>query len=122
MSKIFKNTVAAIVTSGLLLGAVAPMTVDARPYSQTQSCVATKTKDKNTGMILGAIAGGLIGSQAAKHEKGLGLVAGALAGGVVGSKLGKDHGKQTCNNVENAMQDARYEHRGYHPYTPARRY
>mgnify|MGYP001545617302 CR=1 FL=1 len=31
MTKIFKTTVAAIVTSGLLLGTVVPMTVDARP-------------------------------------------------------------------------------------------
>ncbi len=122
MTKIFKKTMAAIVTSGLILGAAVPMTVEARPYTKTASCEATKSKDKNTGMLLGAIAGGLIGSQASKNEKGLGTVVGAIAGGVVGSKLGKDHGKQTCNNVENAMQDARYEQRGYHPYTPARRF
>jgi uncharacterized protein YcfJ len=122
MTKIFKKTMAAVVTSGLILSTIVPMTVEARPYTQTQSCAVTKQKDKNTGMILGAIAGGLIGSQVSKKEKGLGAVAGALAGGVIGSKLGKDHGKQTCNNVENAVQDARYEQRGYHPYTPARRF
>jgi uncharacterized protein YcfJ len=122
MNTIFENTMAAIVTSGLILGAAVPMTVEARPYTKTESCAATKSKDKNTGMILGAVAGGLVGSQVSKKEKGLGAIVGALAGGVVGSKLGQDHGKQTCNNVENAMQDARYEQRGYHPYTPSRRY
>ncbi len=113
-----KTIMAAVVTSGLILSAAAvPAVSEARPYTSTYSCQVTKSKDKNTGAILGAIAGGLLGSQVAKNEKGLGAVVGAVGGAVVGSKIGKDHGKQTCNNVENAMQDARYENRGYHHYT-----
>lgn len=121
MTKIFKTTMAAVVTSGLILTTAAvPMASQARPYTQTQGCAVTKSKDKNTGAILGAVAGGLVGSQVSKNEKGLGAVLGAIVGAGVGSKLGQDHGKQTCNNVENAMQDARYDSHGYKPYKPTR--
>ncbi len=119
MTKITKTLMAAVVTSGLILSTAAvPAVSQARPYDYTATygCQVTKSKDKNTGAILGAIAGGLLGSQVSKNEKGLGAVVGALGGAVVGSKLGKDHGKQTCNNVDNAMQDARHDRYG-HPYT-----
>ncbi len=88
---------ATVVSTGLILGTVAPMSASAR---ETYVCQVEKKDDAKTGMILGAIAGGLLGSQAIKHEKGLGAVGGAVIGGVLGNKLGKDHGKSTCNKIE----------------------
>jgi phage tail tape-measure protein len=109
-TKTMKTLAAAFITSGLMLSAAAPVVAQARPYTQTYSCQATKSKSQKTGAIVGAIGGAVVGSQVAKHEKGLGAVVGGLAGAAIGSKVGKDQGKQQCNNVENAMQDAGYGH------------
>ena len=110
MNKFLKTTMAAVVSTGLILGAVAPMAASARPASYV--CQAEKSKDSRTGLILGAIAGGLLGTQISKHEKGLGALGGAVVGGVVGSKLGKDHGKATCNKIE-AQAREEYGYRSY---------
>src|SRR5690348_11013237 len=96
MSKIIKNTMTAVVTSGLIIGStaavMAPATASART---TYQCEVTKSNNAKTGAILGAIAGGLLGSQVAKNEKGLGAVGGAVVGGLLGNKLGRDQGKDT---------------------------
>ena len=114
MSKIIKNTMAAVVTSGLIIGStaavMAPTSASART---TYQCEVTKSNSAKTGAILGAIAGGLLGSQVAKNEKGLGAVGGAVVGGLLGNKLGKDQGKDTCNKAEAAMERQRYEDRNY---------
>lgn len=117
MTKIIKTTMAAVVTTGLILGsAIAPMTASARPYTKTEACQVTKQDAKNKGAIIGAIAGGLLGSQVSKNEKGLGAVVGAGAGYVLGSKVGKDQGKSTCKKIQNQQEEARYERRGYKQY------
>lgn len=116
MSKIFKTVGAAVITSGLIVGStaavMAPTTASART---SYRCEVTKSNNAKTGTILGAIAGGLLGSQVAKNEKGLGAVGGAVIGGLVGNKLGKDQGKDTCNRAEAAMDRQRAEdhHYGY---------
>lgn len=117
MTKIIKTTMAAVVTTGLILGsAIAPMTASARPYTKTEACQVTKQDAKNKGAIIGAIAGGLLGSQVSKNEKGLGAVVGAGAGYVLGSKIGKDQGKSTCKKVQAQQEEYRYERRGYKQY------
>lgn len=117
MTKIIKTTMAAVVTTGLILtSAVAPTMASARPYTKTEACQVTKQDAKNKGAIIGAIAGGLLGSQVSKNEKGLGAVVGAGAGYVIGSKVGKDQGKSTCKKIQNQQEEARYERRGYKQY------
>ncbi|MGZ3304493.1 MAG: glycine zipper 2TM domain-containing protein [Asticcacaulis sp.] len=59
-------------------------------------CYAKKKADAKTGTIVGAIAGGLIGSQVSKHERGLGTVGGAVIGGAIGNQVGKSSAK--CYN------------------------
>lgn len=125
MTTLIKNTMkafgAAVVTSGLILSTAAvPTVAEARPYTKTYACQETKSKDAKTGALIGAVAGAAVGSQVSKNEKGLGAVLGAVVGYGLGSKIGKDNGKQTCNNVENAMEDAGYDHRVYRPYKPTR--
>ena len=117
MTKIIKTTMAAVVTTGLILtSAVAPSMAQARPYTKTEACQVTKQDAKNKGAIIGAIAGGLLGSQVSKNEKGLGAVVGAGAGYVIGSKVGKDQGKSTCKKIQTQQEEARYERRGYKQY------
>ena len=117
MTKIIKTTMAAVVTTGLIIAsAAAPTMASARPYTKTEACQVTKQDAKNKGAIIGAIAGGLLGSQVSKNEKGLGAVVGAGAGYVIGSKVGKDQGKSTCKKIQNQQEEARYERRGYKQY------
>lgn len=114
MSKIFKNTMAALVSTGLIIGSTAAvMAPTAASARTTYQCEITKSNSAKTGAILGALAGGLLGSQVAKNEKGLGAVGGAVVGGLLGNKLGKDQGKDTCNKAEAAMERQRYEDRNY---------
>jgi uncharacterized protein YcfJ len=117
MTKIIKTTMAAVVTTGLILGsAMAPTMASARPYTKTEACQVTKQDAKNKGAIIGAIAGGLLGTQISKNEKGLGAVAGAGVGYVLGSKIGKDQGKSTCKKIQSHQEEARHERRGYKQY------
>ena len=108
MKTLIKTTIAATAISGMILGGmVAPSTASASPQSYV--CQAEKSNDSKTGMVLGALIGGVIGNSAAKNERGIGTVAGAVLGGAIGNKLGKDQGKATCNKIE---EQARAEY-GY---------
>ena len=119
MNTAVKTTIAAVAASSMLLGTLAvPATASAR---QPEVCRVEKSKDAKTGMILGAVAGGLLGSQISKNEKGLGAITGALAGGVIGNKLGKDHGKGTCKKIE-AYADEAYGYRHNSRYSHNSRY
>jgi uncharacterized protein YcfJ len=114
MSKIIKSTMTAVVTSALIIGSTAAVMAPASASARTTyQCEVTKSNSAKTGAILGALAGGLLGSQIAKNEKGLGAVGGAVVGGLLGNKLGKDQGKDTCNKAEAAMERQRYEDRNY---------
>lgn len=61
-------------------------------------CYAKESDAKRNGLIIGAIAGGVVGSQVSKNEKGLGTVIGAVAGGALGRQIGKSSVK--CLNGE----------------------
>lgn len=66
-----------------------------------------KQKDaKRNGAIVGAVAGGVLGSQVSKNERGLGTVLGAVIGGAIGSNAGKSSVK--CYNGEYYSYQGRY--------------
>ena len=85
-------------------------------HAQDQSydgyCYAKKDSAKTTGTVVGAIAGGLLGSQISKNERGLGTVGGAVIGGVVGRSIGSASVK--CMNGEYYSYQSGY----YSPATP----
>jgi len=111
MTKMIKTTIAAIAATSVVMSGMAVTT--SASARTTYQCEVTKANSAKTGAILGAVVGGLLGSQVAKNEKGLGAVGGAVVGGLLGNKLGKDQGKDTCNKAEAAMQQQRYEDRAY---------
>lgn len=120
MKNAIKTTIAAVATTGMLLGAtIVPTTASAH---QSYVCETEKSNDAKTGMILGAIAGGAIGGSVANtHNKGLGTVAGAVLGGFFGNKIGHNHGKATCNKIEAAAQEE-YGHYDYRTGRTTHRY
>ena len=61
-------------------------------------CYAKKREAQRNGTVIGAVIGGLIGSQVSKNERGLGTVGGAVIGGVIGNNAGKSSVK--CYNGE----------------------
>ena len=76
--------------------------------------------DHATGTVLGAIAGGLIGS-AASHGNGGAVVGGAIVGGLAGHAIGRDIDCDDRGEASRAYEDAfdgdvgeRYEWRGRH--------
>ncbi len=71
-------------------------------------CYQKQGDAKTTGTVVGAVAGGVIGSQVSKNERGLGTVAGAVIGGAIGRNIGKDSVK--CYNGEYySYQSSRYD-------------
>ncbi|MFT4074738.1 MAG: glycine zipper 2TM domain-containing protein [Asticcacaulis sp.] len=94
MTRILKTATAAIVSLGLIAGsAVVPNIADAQTYYR---CKYEQKKAGNKGAVIGAIAGGLLGSQISKNERGLGTVGGAVVGGYAGSKIAKNSAKRRC--------------------------
>lgn len=89
--------------AAILLAAAAPAAMAQTPYqSQTASqydgyCYVKKGSN-TTGTVVGAVAGGALGSQVSKNEKGLGTIAGAVLGGVIGNQVDKRN--DTCLNGE----------------------
>ena len=66
--------------------------------SQYDGYCYVKKGSNTTGTVVGAVAGGALGSQVSKNEKGLGTIAGAVLGGVIGNQVGKTN--DTCLNGE----------------------
>jgi uncharacterized protein YcfJ len=93
MTRILKTATAAVLSLGLIASAAAiPNMADA----QTYRCQYEQKKSGNKGAVIGAIAGGLLGSQISKNERGLGTVGGAVVGGYAGSKIAKNNAKKRC--------------------------
>lgn len=90
------KTLTAAGAIGLAVAAGAPMAVQAQ--SQYDGYCYVKKGSNTTGTVVGAVAGGALGSQVSKNEKGLGTVAGAVLGGVIGNKVAKSNDK--CLNGE----------------------
>jgi len=107
-----KRILTAAMAALTVTGAVAaPMAAHAQYSTQAYDgyCYARKSDAQKNGAIIGAVIGGLAGSQVSKNERGLGAVGGAVAGGVIGSQVGKSSVK--CYN------GAYYSYEG-HYYTP----
>jgi uncharacterized protein YcfJ len=100
---LMKMTLTAGVAILLATTAVAPVTMAQTQYQKQNSseydgyCYVKKGSN-TTGTVVGAVAGGALGSQVSKNEKGLGTIAGAVLGGVIGNKVAK--GNDTCLNGE----------------------
>ena len=94
MTRILKTAATTVLSLGLIAGTAAiPNMAEAYP---TYRCKYEQKKSGQKGAIVGAIAGGLIGSQISKNERGLGTVGGAVAGGMIGNKVGKNNAKKKC--------------------------
>ncbi len=74
-------------------------------------CYMKQQDAKRNGAIIGAVAGGVLGSQVSKNERGLGTVLGAVIGGAIGSNAGKSSVK--CYNGEY------YSYQGHYYDPPA---
>jgi uncharacterized protein YcfJ len=81
-----KTTLGLMAAASLL--AAAPLAAHAQDSTYNGYCYAKKDKAKTTGTVIGAIVGGLAGSQISKNERGLGAVGGAVVGGAVGRGIG----------------------------------
>ena len=86
-----KNKITAAVAAAALLGGLAPMALPTAAAAQQANgitnCDAPGGRQR-TGAIIGAIVGGLAGSQISDNERTLGAVVGAGAGAAAGSYIG----------------------------------
>ncbi|SRR5690606_14504931 len=96
------HKITAAVAAAALLGGLAPMALPTAAAAQQANgitnCDAPGGRQR-TGAIIGALVGGVAGSQISDNERTLGAVAGAAAGAAAGSYIG-------CNQ-QRARQDAR---------------
>ena len=97
MSKIMNTTLATAAALAALVTAV-PTVSFAQQANGITNCDAPGGRQR-TGAIIGALIGGVAGSQISDNERTLGAVAGAAAGAAAGSYIG-------CNQ-QRARQDAR---------------
>jgi uncharacterized protein YcfJ len=94
----FRIAIGALTSAALLASAVQPAAAYVRhhhrayyrhTYAYRNDCWAEHHRSANTGTVLGAIGGGIIGSQmAGRGSRGLGTVLGAGGGAVVGHEIG----------------------------------
>ena len=86
-----KNKITAAVAAAALLGGLAPMALPTAAAAQQANgitnCDAPGGRQR-TGAIIGALIGGVAGSQISDNERTLGAVAGAAAGAAAGSYIG----------------------------------
>ncbi len=94
----FIKTIAltALAASLVAPGLAAAQDRDLRAYDGY--CYAKKKDAQRNGTIIGAVIGGLVGSQVSKNERGLGTIGGAVIGGAIGNSAGKSSVK--CYNGE----------------------
>lgn len=87
MSKTFK---AGLVATAIFaaLGAAVPMSANAMPQANGITNCDAPGGRQQAGAAIGAVLGGLAGSQVSKNERALGAVVGAGAGAAAGSYIG----------------------------------
>jgi uncharacterized protein YcfJ len=79
--------------------AAAPTFAEAQGTKRVLRCDTTKSQ-RNTGTVVGAVAGGLLGNAvAANGVKTEGTVLGAGVGAVVGNQVAKRNAKKNCRYV-----------------------
>lgn len=85
------KTLTIAIAAGSVLVAAAPAEVSARTHHYTKK---TCRSAKNTGLAVGALAGGALGYNTGNHGVGSTLL-GATVGGLTGGQLAKKHCKST---------------------------
>lgn len=88
MSKFFKAGLAATAMFAALGSAAVPMTASAMPQANGITNCDAPGGRQQAGAAIGAVLGGLAGSQVSKNERALGAVVGAGAGAAAGSYIG----------------------------------
>jgi len=79
--------------------ATAPVTAEAASRHRVLVCKASKAH-KNTGTVVGAVAGGLLGNAVSSGGgKTGGTLIGAGAGAVAGHEIAKHNGRKRCHYV-----------------------
>ena len=118
---ITKFAVAAAAT-GLVLGLVAAPQIASAGYTH-YVCKYEQKHDEHVGTAVGAVTGGVIGSNLAGHgSKTTGTVIGALAGAAIGSKMGHSKGKSDCLNRVAYRTETHYVKRNGHTEKVVYRY
>lgn len=87
MSKFFKAGLATASLIAAMGAAAVPMTVNAQQANGITNCDAPGGRQQ-AGAAIGAVLGGLAGSQVSRNERTLGAVVGAGAGAAAGSYIG----------------------------------
>jgi uncharacterized protein YcfJ len=88
---------ATLVASALSVAAL-PMAADAQPHRHRVLVCGASRHAKNTGTVVGAVTGGLIGN-AVSHGGGRtgGTIIGAGVGAVAGHQIAKHNGRDNCH-------------------------
>ena len=114
MSKFFKAGLAATAMFAALGSAAVPMTASAMPQANgVTNCDAPGGRQR-AGAAIGAVLGGLAGSQVSKNERALGAVVGAGAGAAAGSYIGCN--QQRARQASSYNSDYSYNNAGGDTY------
>ena len=105
MSKTFKAGLAATAMFTALAAAAAPMTASAMPQANGITNCDAPGGRQQAGAAIGAVLGGLAGSQVSKNERALGAVVGAGAGAAAGSYIGCNQ-QRACQANQQAQGGA----------------
>ncbi len=97
MKRAYMSSLAGLAGIALAAGLALPAVASAQDYDGY--CYQKKHDAGKSGLVAGAIIGGIIGSNvAAKHHRDSGTAVGAVLGGAIGSNAGRDSVK--CYNGE----------------------
>ena len=93
----FHKFIATGLALGLVAGAAVPGIALAKKHRHQTACEAHKAKEKDKGLVVGAIVGGVAGNLiGGKKHRLVGTAGGAAVGAYAGQKLAKD--KVKCND------------------------
>lgn len=88
---------ATLVASALVVAA-APLAADAQPHRHRVLVCGASQHAKNTGTVVGAVAGGLLGNAVSSGGgRTGGTIIGAGLGAVAGHEIARSNGKQHCH-------------------------
>ena len=104
MSKFFKAGLAATAMFGALGSAAVPMTASAMPQANGITNCDAPGGRQQAGAAIGAVLGGLAGSQVSKNERALGAVVGAGAGAAAGSYIGCNQQRARAASASSGAQ------------------
>ncbi|WP_420478608.1 SH3 domain-containing protein [Brevundimonas sp. FT23028] len=104
-----KNKITVAIAAAAMLGGLAPMALPTAAAAQQANgitnCDAPGGRQR-AGALIGAVVGGLAGSQISSNERALGAVGGAAAGAAAGSYIGCN--QQRARAEANAQSGAQY--------------